>query len=50
VTIASAIGWGLPRFRHAFEPSLVVLAAYALVALVERRAGRSTLAASASAR
>jgi hypothetical protein len=39
VTISSAIGYGVPRFRHAFEPSLVVLAALGLVALAERRRG-----------
>jgi hypothetical protein len=37
VTISSAIGYGVPRFRHAFEPSIVVLAACALVALADRR-------------
>jgi 4-amino-4-deoxy-L-arabinose transferase-like glycosyltransferase len=37
VTISSAIGYGVPRFRHAFEPSLVVLAALGLAALLERR-------------
>ena len=37
VTISSAIGYGVPRFRHAFEPSLVVLAALGVVALAERR-------------
>jgi hypothetical protein len=40
VTLSSAIGWGVPRFRHAFEMSLVVLAAVALVALGERLAER----------
>jgi 4-amino-4-deoxy-L-arabinose transferase-like glycosyltransferase len=38
VTISSAIGYGNPRFRHAFELSIVVLAAVALVALARRRA------------
>jgi 4-amino-4-deoxy-L-arabinose transferase-like glycosyltransferase len=47
VTISSAIGYGNPRFRHAFEMSIVVLAAAALVALAERRGGRATAAAAA---
>jgi 4-amino-4-deoxy-L-arabinose transferase-like glycosyltransferase len=38
VTLSSAIGYGNPRFRHAFELSIVVLAALALVRLAERRA------------
>jgi len=37
VTISSAIGYGVPRFRQAAEPSIVVLAAYALGALHARR-------------
>jgi 4-amino-4-deoxy-L-arabinose transferase-like glycosyltransferase len=37
VTISSAIGYGNPRFRHAFEPSLVVFAAVAVVTLARRR-------------
>jgi 4-amino-4-deoxy-L-arabinose transferase-like glycosyltransferase len=37
VTVSSAIGYGNPRFRHAFEISIVVLAALALVTLAERR-------------
>jgi hypothetical protein len=37
VTISSAIGYGNPRFRHAFEMSIVVLAGMALVALARRR-------------
>jgi 4-amino-4-deoxy-L-arabinose transferase-like glycosyltransferase len=37
VTISSAIGYGNPRFRHAFEMSIVVLAGSALVALARRR-------------
>jgi hypothetical protein len=40
VTLSSAIGYGNPRFRHAFEISIVVLAAIAMVALAERRAAR----------
>jgi 4-amino-4-deoxy-L-arabinose transferase-like glycosyltransferase len=40
VTLSSIGGYGLPRFRHAFEISLVVLAAIALVALGERLAQR----------
>lgn len=35
-TISSVIGYGLPRFRHAFELSIVVLAALALVTLFDR--------------
>jgi 4-amino-4-deoxy-L-arabinose transferase-like glycosyltransferase len=37
VTFSSAIGYGNPRFRHAFEISIVVLASAALVAVAERR-------------
>jgi 4-amino-4-deoxy-L-arabinose transferase-like glycosyltransferase len=37
VTISSAIGYGNPRFRHAFELSIVVLAAIALVTIARRR-------------
>jgi hypothetical protein len=40
VTASSAIGYGNPRFRHAFEISIVVLAALAANALVERRSRR----------
>ena len=40
VTLSSAVGYGNPRFRHAFEISFVVLAAMAIVALAERRAAR----------
>ncbi|HEX8743143.1 MAG TPA: glycosyltransferase family 39 protein [Thermoleophilaceae bacterium] len=47
VTISSAVGYGVPRFRHAFEPSLVVLAALGLVALLERRRRRAAAAAAA---
>jgi 4-amino-4-deoxy-L-arabinose transferase-like glycosyltransferase len=36
VTVSSAIGYGVPRFRHAFEISLVVTAAVALVAVADR--------------
>jgi 4-amino-4-deoxy-L-arabinose transferase-like glycosyltransferase len=39
-TLSSAIGYGNPRFRHAFEISYVVLAALAMVALAERRRAR----------
>jgi hypothetical protein len=49
VTFSSAIGYGVPRFRHAFEISLVVTAAVAMVAvadrLKERRAATPTAAA-----
>jgi hypothetical protein len=37
VTLSSAIGYGNPRFRHAFEISIVVLAALALVSVADRR-------------
>jgi 4-amino-4-deoxy-L-arabinose transferase-like glycosyltransferase len=37
VTISSAVGYGNPRFRHAFEMSIVVLAGTAAVALARRR-------------
>ncbi len=40
VTLSSAIGYGNPRFRQAFEMSIVVLAALAVVRLAERRAAR----------
>jgi 4-amino-4-deoxy-L-arabinose transferase-like glycosyltransferase len=40
VTLSTLLGYGLPRFRHAAEPSLVVLAAIALVTLAERRRTR----------
>src|SRR4051794_4079732 len=36
-TLSSAIGYGNPRFRYAFEMSLVVFAALALTRLAERR-------------
>jgi 4-amino-4-deoxy-L-arabinose transferase-like glycosyltransferase len=36
VTFSSAVGYGVPRFRHAFELSLVVAAAVALVAVYDR--------------
>jgi 4-amino-4-deoxy-L-arabinose transferase-like glycosyltransferase len=37
VTIVSALGWGITRFRHAAEISIVILAAVALSAALERR-------------
>lgn len=37
VTFSSAIGYGNPRFRHAFEISFVVLAALAINRRLERR-------------
>jgi membrane-bound metal-dependent hydrolase YbcI (DUF457 family) len=40
VTFSSAIGYGVPRFRHAFEISLVVTAAVTLVAVAERMKAR----------
>ena len=36
VTIVSALGWGITRFRHAAEVSIVILAAVALSALYDR--------------
>jgi 4-amino-4-deoxy-L-arabinose transferase-like glycosyltransferase len=50
VTLSSAVGYGNPRFRHAFEMSIVVLAALALVTLVERRRASAKPAAAAVAR
>lgn len=38
VTLSSAIGYGVPRFRHAADLTLLVLAAVAIVSLVELRA------------
>lgn len=37
VSLSSLLGYGLPRFRHAAEPSLVILAATGLLALWNRR-------------
>jgi hypothetical protein len=45
VTFSSAIGYGVPRFRHAFEISLVVAAAVALVAVADRVKERRTAVA-----
>lgn len=36
VVVSSLVGYGLPRFRHALEPSLVVLASLAICAGAER--------------
>jgi asparagine N-glycosylation enzyme membrane subunit Stt3 len=36
VTVISALGWGITRFRHAAEVSIVILAAVALSALYDR--------------
>jgi hypothetical protein len=36
VTIISATGWGITRFRHAAEISIVILAAVALSAAYDR--------------
>jgi hypothetical protein len=45
VTFVTLISWGLPRFRHAAEPSIVVLAALALCVLIDRvRAGSAAAA------
>jgi hypothetical protein len=49
VTFSSAIGYGVPRFRHAFEISLVVTAAVTLVAVADRVRERRALVAGASA-
>jgi hypothetical protein len=37
VTFSSAIGYGNPRFRHAFEISIVLLAALAVESRLQRR-------------
>jgi 4-amino-4-deoxy-L-arabinose transferase-like glycosyltransferase len=47
VTFSSAIGYGNPRFRHAFEISIVVLAALSLTTLASGRRDRKRLAATA---
>jgi 4-amino-4-deoxy-L-arabinose transferase-like glycosyltransferase len=44
VTFSSAVGYGNPRFRHAFEMSIVVLASTAIVAFAERRRRRRSAA------
>jgi hypothetical protein len=49
-TISSAIGYGVPRFRHAFEISIVVLAAFALVTLADRRRASARPPAAAAVR
>ena len=36
MTLVSALGWGITRFRHAAEISIVILAAVALSALYDR--------------
>ena len=41
VTVATAIGYGTPRFRHAAEIPLVLFAAVALTTLAERRLSRA---------
>ena len=40
VTLVSAYGWGLTRFRHAADIAIVVLAAVALVELARRLSAR----------
>jgi 4-amino-4-deoxy-L-arabinose transferase-like glycosyltransferase len=45
VTVSSAIGYGNPRFRQAFEMSIVVLAGAAVVAVAERRRASAAPAA-----
>lgn len=42
VSVAAVTGYGIPRLRHAFEPSLLVLAAVALEAAWMRRSARRT--------
>jgi 4-amino-4-deoxy-L-arabinose transferase-like glycosyltransferase len=42
VTLSTLLGWGLPRFRHAAEPSTVVLAAFAVTAAIHRRRPAAT--------
>jgi 4-amino-4-deoxy-L-arabinose transferase-like glycosyltransferase len=44
VTLSSAVGYGVPRFRHAFEISLVVAAALAMVAVADRVKARRAAA------
>lgn len=46
-TLSSIIGYGLPRFRHAFEIALVVAAAVAIVAVLDRVRERRAAAAGA---
>jgi 4-amino-4-deoxy-L-arabinose transferase-like glycosyltransferase len=43
VTFSSVIGYGVPRFRHAFEISLVVAAAMAMVAVSDRLKARKNV-------
>ena len=43
VTLVSAYGWGLTRFRHSADVAIVVLAAVALVELARRLAARRRL-------
>ena len=50
VTISSALGYGTPRFRHAADLSIVVLAALALVTLADRGRRRVTEHAAVAAR
>lgn len=47
VTLVSAYGWGLTRFRHGADIAIVVLAAVALVELGRRLSGRRQLPSSA---
>src|SRR4051812_16012638 len=49
VTASSAIGYGVPRFRHAFEISLVVTAAVALVAVADRLKARRNVVSTTAA-
>ena len=48
VTLVSAYGWGLTRFRHAADIALVVLAAVALVEIARRLAARRRVPSSAA--
>ena len=46
VTLVSAYGWGLTRFRHSADIAIVVLAAVALVELARRLSARRRLPSS----
>jgi hypothetical protein len=48
VTFSSVIGYGVPRFRHAFEISLVVAAAMAMVAVSDRLKARKNVPSAAA--
>ena len=46
VTLVSAYGWGLTRFRHSADIAIVVLSAVALVELTRRLSARRRLPSS----